>query len=53
MGILGIIALIFVICYFCGWGIQTFIKYTTVVAAFCVMVVGYIIKYLLSLLIKK
>ncbi|SFL49474.1 hypothetical protein SAMN05216438_11316 [Lactococcus garvieae] len=51
--ILGIIALIVVICYFGGWGIQTFIKYTTFVIAFCVMGVGYILKYSLRLLIKK
>lgn len=34
MGIIGISALLFVICYFCGWGIQTFVKYTVAAAVF-------------------
>ncbi len=34
MTIIGILALIFVICYFGSWGIQTFIKWTVAVAVF-------------------
>lgn len=34
MTIIGILALIFVILYFGGWGIQTFIKYTVAIAVF-------------------
>ncbi|MGK9296007.1 hypothetical protein [Melissococcus plutonius] len=34
MTIIGILALLFILLYFGGWGVQTFIKYTVAIAVF-------------------
>ncbi|MGK0551910.1 hypothetical protein ACSFB8_07465 [Enterococcus faecalis] len=50
MGILSILALLFVICYFGGWGIQAFVKYTVAAAVFIYGGIALIVVFISKLL---
>ncbi len=50
MGIFGILALVFILFYFCGWAIQAFIKYTVAVVVFVyggiILIIAAVVKVL-------
>ncbi|BBD16818.1 hypothetical protein MEPL4_4c00440 [Melissococcus plutonius] len=53
MTIIGILALIFVILYFGGWGIQTFIKYTVAIAVFVYGGIALILMSIAKALVRR